>query len=227
MSRKWTEDESRWLRDNHVRMDALGLSQRLGVPIADVEKRLRQMKLVPADEASAPPAPKKPPPTLKEAVREMSAARRDYEKAIEFFHRRELSEAAKRFEALIERYPDTKEYVDRARMYLAACRSGGKRSAPPPSAPEELYHAAVFEKNRGQADKALDLLRKASATGDEDARFLYLAACCHALAGSHDEAIAALKRAIAADPMNRIHARREGDLSCLRGRPGFSELFAG
>ena len=227
MSRKWTEDESRWLRDNHARMDVQSLSQRLGIPITEVEKRLKQMKLGPSDAASPPPPARKAPATLKEAVREMSAARRDYEKAMDAFHRRELADAAKRFEALVEKHPDAREYVDRARMYLAACRNGGKKNAPVPSSPEELYHAAVFEKNRGQVTRALELLKKATAARDSDPRFLYLAACCHALAGSPEDALASLGRAIAADPMNRIHARLETDLSSLRGRPGFSELLAG
>lgn len=227
MNRKWTEDESRWLRDNHARMDVQSLSQRLGIPIAEVEKRLKVMKLASADEAPAPQLTRKAPATLREAVREMSAARRDYEKAMEAFHRRDLADAAKRFEAVVDKYPEAREYVDRARMYLAACRNGGKKTAPAPSSPEELYHAAVYEKNRGQVSKALELLKRATSTREADPRFLYLAACCHALAGSAEDAIASLGRAIAADPMNRIHARLETDLSSLRGRPGFSELLAG
>jgi len=227
MSRKWTEDESRWLTDNHVRMDVQSLSRRLGVPITDVEKRLKLMKLAPSDDAPPLPPAKKSPATLKEAVREISAARREYEKAMELFHRRDLVEAAKRFEALVERYPDAKEYVDRARMYLAACRNGGKRSVPLPSSPDEIYHAAVFEKNRGQFGRALELLKKATISRDDDARYLYLAACCLALAGSSDDALSVLRRAIEADPMNRVHARLEADLASLRGRPGFSELLAG
>ncbi|MEI8334943.1 MAG: tetratricopeptide repeat protein [Chloroflexota bacterium] len=225
MSRKWTDEESRWLRDNHARMDVQSLSQRLGVPIAEVEKRLKQMKLVPEDEGSPLLPARKAPATMKELVREISAARREYEKAMELFHRRDLVEAAKRFEAIVEKYPDAKEYVDRAKMYLTACRTNGKRHAPLPSSPEELYHAAVFEKNRGQVGRALELLKKVSAIRDEDARALYLAACCHALAGTPDEAIAALRRAITADPSTRIHARLETDLASLRGRPGFSELL--
>ena len=227
MSRKWTEDENRWLRDNHARLDIQSLSQRLCVPITEVDRRLKQMKLVPEDEAPALPPPKKAPATMKELVREISAARREYEKAMELFHQRDLVEAAKRFEAIVEKHPDAKELVDRAKMYLAACRTNGKRHVPLPSSPEEVYHAAVFEKNRGQVGRALELLKKASFPRDDDGRFLYLTACCHALSGSPDEAIAALRRSIAADPMNRIHARLEADLSALRGRPGFLELLGG
>lgn len=225
MSRKWTDDESRWLRDNYARMDILSLSQRLAIPIAEVEKRLKQLKLSPSDAAPAPS--KKSPATLKEAVREISLARKEYEKAMEAFHRRDLGDAARRFEALIEKHADAREFVDRARMYLAACRAGGKKASPVPSSPEELYHAAVFEKNRGQVSRALDLVRKGAHAKGDEARFAYLAACCHALAGQYDEALTSLRKAVAADPMNRVHARLEADLSPLRGTPLFSEIVAG
>ena len=105
---------------------------------AYIEKRVKQLKLV----ASEPAGRKAPPVTLKEAQREMSAARKEYEKAIELFHKRSFDDAGRRFEDFIEKHPDEKEFLDRARMYLAACRNGKKNRAALPSEPDELYHAA-------------------------------------------------------------------------------------
>jgi len=222
MNRKWGDEESRWLKDNFVRMDPQSLSHALGFPLEEIEKRVKQLKI-----ASMDAAPRKAPATVKEAVRELSAAKKDYERAIELFHKRRFDEAAEQFENLIEKHPEELEFIDRAKMYLSACRNG-KRSKPlAPSEPEEMYHAAVFEKNRGNVDRALDLLKKLTSKRDGDGRLHYLAACCHALVGDSDQALLDLRKAIAADGQNRIHARLETDLSSLRGTPGFTELVVG
>lgn len=223
MNRKWTEEDSRWLRANHGRMDLQTLSQELKLPLAEVEKRLQQLRL-----EAVPAVPlKKSPGTYRDQVRELSAARKVYEKAIDLFHKRDLDGAARRFEELIADYSEEKDLVDRARIYVNACRSGKKAKAAPGSSPDELFHAAVFEKNRGNLPKALELLKKMPGGRDEEGRIHYLAACCHALAGDGEQALANLKKAIHADQQNRIQARMEADLAPLRGAPGFSELLAG
>jgi tetratricopeptide (TPR) repeat protein len=143
------------------------------------------------------------------------------------FHKRRFDEAARRFEDLVEKYPDEKEFRDRAKMYLAACRNGTKARAAVPGDAEDLYHVAVFEKNRGNLEKALDLLKKTAGKRDGDGRLHYLAACCHALSGDVDQAITNLKKAIAADDQNRIQARLDTDLAVLRSHQGFAEIVAG
>ncbi len=220
--RKWTDDDARWLKANLGRMDMQTLSKELGLPLEELEKKIRHLKLGPEPDKS-----RKAPASLKEAAREASAARKDYEKAIELFHKRHFDEAARRFEDLIEKHPDEKEFLDRARMYLGACRNGKKAKGVASAEPEELYHAAVFEKNRGNVEKALDLLRKNAGRRDGDGRVHYLTACCLALQGEVDQALQSLKKAIAADDQNRIQARLEADLAALRGTQGFTELVAG
>jgi tetratricopeptide (TPR) repeat protein len=223
MTRKWTDKDSRWLKTNFGRLDPQTIALKLGIPLEEVQKRAHQLKLV----APAIAAPRKTPASVKELQKELSAARKEYEKAIEAFHKRRFDEAAKRFEALIEKYPDEKEFRDRAKMYLAACRNGKKTRGAAPSEPEELYHHAVFEKNRGNPGKALELLKKTAGRRDGDGRLHYLAACCHALQGDVDQALQNLKKAIAASDQNRIQARLDIDLSGLRGHQGFAELLAG
>ncbi len=222
-TRKWTEDDARWLKANFGRMDSQTLSRKLGLSLEDLEKKIRQLKLATPEPEKA----RKAPVSLKEAVRESSAARKDYEKAIDLFHKRHFDDAARKFEDLIEKHPDEKELLDRARMYLTACRNGKRAKGAAMDSPEEIYHAAVFEKNRGNVEKALDLLRKSAGRKDGDGRTHYLAACCFALQGDVEQALQSLKKAIAADDHNRIQARLEADLSALRGTQGFTELVAG
>ena len=138
MNKKWSDEETRWLKINFGRMDLQNLSHKLGCSLTEIEKKVKQLRLVAPEQASA----RKTPGTLKEAVREISAARRDYEKAIDLFHKRKLEEAGRHFEDLIEKHPDEKEFVDRARMYLSACRNGKKGRAALPNEPEELSCAS-------------------------------------------------------------------------------------
>ena len=222
-NRKWTEDDARWLKANYGRMDVQTLSKKLGLSLEDLDKKVKQLRLT----APEPEKARKAPGSLKEAVRETSAARKEYEKAIELFHKRHFDDAARRFEDLIEKHPDEKEFLDRARMYLTACRNGKKAKTAALESPEEIYHAAVFEKNRGNVEKALELLRKYTGKKDGDGRIHYLAACCFALQGDLEQSLQSLKKAIAADDHNRIQARLETDLSALRGMQGFTELVAG
>ena len=79
MNKKWNEDDTRWLKANFGRMDLQSLSHALGFPLTEVEHRIKQLKLHSSDTNSAR---HKTPASLKEAVRELSAARKDYEKAI-------------------------------------------------------------------------------------------------------------------------------------------------
>ncbi len=223
MNRKWTDDDTRWLKANFARLDVQKISYQLGVPLEEIQKRVKALKLVVVEPAAA----RKAPTSLKEAKKELSAARREYEKAMDAFHKRRFDEAARRFEDVVEKYPDEKEFRDRAKMYLAACRNGKKTRAAVPGDAEDLYHSAVFEKNRGNLEKALDLLKKTAGKRDGDGRLHYLAACCHALSGDVDQAITNLKKAIAADDQNRIQARLDTDLVALRSHQSFAEIVAG
>ncbi|MBL8113997.1 MAG: hypothetical protein JNK60_14040 [Acidobacteria bacterium] len=218
-NKKWTDEDTRWLKANRERMDLQSLSHSLGFPLAEVEAQLKLIQKAPVE------ARHKAPGTLKEAVKELSAARRDYEKAIEAFHKRKFDEAAKRFEEVLEKHPDEKDILDRARMYLAA--SNKKKAETNGHDGEDLFHAAVFEKNRGDLDRALDLVKRSNGKRDADGRLHYLAACCHALVGDAEQALQNLRRAVAADQQNRIQARLESDLASLRGTPEFAEIVTG
>lgn len=219
MNRKWTEEDSRWLRDNHSRMDPLTLAGRLKVPVAEVERRLAEMR------SGAESAVKKTPASIKEAAREHALARSQFEKALDLFHRKELEQAAKILKGLVDSVSDDKSLLDRARMYLAAC-GNGRGAEEKKAVADDLFHQAVFEKNRGNVARALELLKKADKDGT-DPRAAYLAACCHALTGETDVALSHLRRAIQLDRQNRVQARIDADLAGLRARPGFAELLSG
>ena len=221
MNRHWTQDEIRWLRANIGRMDLQSASRALGGPLVEIERKVRELQ---ADSPEALGAGRKAPATHKEAARELSHARKVFEKGMEHLHRREMEPAAACFGEVLALHPEERELVDRARTYLAVARNGKKDRERTPKDSKEVYHAAVFEKNRGNCLRAIELVQAANGHGDPDGRLAYLAACCLALNGRREEAMASLKAAIAASDQNRIQARLEADLASLRAEPLFESL---
>ena len=218
MNRHWTQDEIRWLRANLGRMDLQSASRALGIPLVEVEKVAREMQ------AETAAAARKPPATHREAARDLSQARKLFEKGMEHLHRREMEPAARCFAEVLELHPDEHELIDRARTYLAVAGNGKRDREKPLRDPAEIYHTAVFEKNRGNCLKALELLHSANGHADPDGRLAYLAACCLALNGRPAEAVERLRAAIEASAQNRIQARLEADLASLRSEPHFEAL---
>jgi len=218
MNRHWTQDEIRWMRANVGRMDLQSASRALGVPLVEVEKLARELQ------AEAAATARKPPSTHREATRELSHAHKLFEKGMEHLHRREMEPAARCFSEILQLHPDEHELVDRARTYLAVASNGKREKEKPLRDPVEIYHAAVFEKNRGNCQKALELVHSVNGHGDPDGRLAYLAACCLALNGRPAEAVERLHASIEACSQNRIQARLEADLASLRSEPLFEAL---
>ena len=221
MNRHWTQDEIRWLRANAGRTDLQSASRALGVPLVDIERKVRELQ---AESVESAVSTRKPPATHRDATHELSRARKIFEKGVEHLNRREMEPAAASFAEVLELHPHEPDLVDRARTYLAVARNGRRDREKPLRDPAEIYHAAVFEKNRGNCLKAIELVRSADGQGDPDGRLAYLAACCLALNGRNAESIVSLRAAIAASDQNRIQARLEADFATLRREPLFESL---
>lgn len=218
MNRHWTQDEIRWLHANLGRVDLQTASRALRIPLVEVEKKVHELA------AEAAGAAHRSPVTHHEATRELSHAHELFERGMEYLHRREMEPAARCFGEVIELHPDENELVDRARTYLAVATSEklGRQEVPRDVA--GIYHVAVFEKNRGNCLKALELVHSANGHADPDGRLAYLAACCLALNGRKIEAVERLRAAVEASVHNRIQARLEPDLRSLRSEPLFGSL---
>ena len=149
MTKRWTDSEVRFLRDNLGKMSVQGLADALSARIDDLEKKMEKLGLTGA--AAVPSA--KVPATLKELSRHTENAKKDFDRGMAALQRRKFEEAERNFLDLIQKYAGEKELVDRARVYLAVCERKKMTAGPALVEPEDFYYAALLEKNRGTSEK--------------------------------------------------------------------------
>lgn len=141
-----------------------------------------------------------------------------YAKGLDLLYAKKWKKAAEIFERLVST-TDNRQLADRARQSLGVCR----RHLEPEGEGEDPYLTAVYEKNRGNLERALELCG-AAGKGDEDERVAYLLASLHSLTGAPEKAIEYLETAIRLEPKNRVHAYHDPDFADLRGQEDFSQL---
>ncbi len=221
MAKRWTEADLRFLKDNAGKMSVQGLADALSVRIDELEKKIEKLgQAVPL----ASPAVRKPL-TLKELSRHTENAKKDFDRGVAALQKRKFEEAERNFLDLTQKYPEEKELVDRARVYLAVCERQRSVVRPAPVEPEDLYYAAVLAKNRGDVPEAIEHLKNA-ARKNGGGRVDFLLACCYAQSGQADTALEHLRKAIEEDQRHRILARHDRDFDTLRDTPEFRELLA-
>ncbi|HJW13346.1 MAG TPA: tetratricopeptide repeat protein [Thermoanaerobaculia bacterium] len=221
MTKRWTDSEIRFLKDNVGKMSVQGLADALSVRIDELERKIEKLGL--AGSASAPAA--KPPLTMKELSRHTENAKKDFDRGMAALQKRKFDEAERNFLDLIQKYAGEKELVDRARVYLAVCERQKKAAGPALVEPEDLYYAALLEKNRGNVSEAIEHLKHA-ARKNGGGRVDFLLACCYAQNGDTGTALEHLRRAIEEDQRNRILARHDRDFDAVRDSPEFQDLLA-
>ncbi len=222
MIKRWSEAELRFLKDNATKMSVQALADALTVRIDELEKKMEKLGLLgtPADA----PAPKKAQ-TLKELSKHTENARKEYDRGVAALQKRKLDEAERHFIDLTQKYPEERELVDRARVYLTVCERQRRDPRPALSEPEDFYYAAVLEKNRGNVDEAIEHLQRA-AKKNGGGRVDFLLACCFAQKGDLATALAHLQRAIEEDQRHRVLARHDRDFDPVREMPEFQKLLA-
>jgi len=142
---------------------------------------------------------------------------------------KDWAKAVKHFERAVEQ-SDQSEVTDRARQFLTVSRQRAQGSAKPAGAKgaaaeeSDPYLQAVYEKNRGNFQAALEISRKGG-QDQKDERFAYLAASIHAVESRWDDATQALTRAVELNPKNRIHAFHDPDFAELRKNRDLRPLF--
>ena len=222
MSKRWTEAELRFLKDNAQKMSVQAIADVLSVRIDELEKKMEKLGLL-GGGADAPA--RKKAQTLKELSKHTENARKEFDRGVSALQKKKFEEAERNFSELIQKYPDEKELVDRARVYVAICERRKKSLEPAMTEPEDFYYAAVLEKNRGNVSEAIEHLKQA-ARKNGGGRVDFLLACCYAQTGDSAVSLQHLKKAIEEDQQHRILARHDRDFDPLRETPEFQELLA-
>jgi tetratricopeptide (TPR) repeat protein len=178
----------------------------------------RPRRAVPVRPPAPAAAPAPPPAARKPGFYEAVAI---YERGVQALQRHDYEGAAGFFRTVLERYPDERELLERARLYLRVCERETARQPTAPKTPAERVYAATVALNSGDHTGALDHLQRALGEDPDSDHAHYIMAVALGMRGRTDEALDHLRRAIGLNPDNRGLAREDPDLESLRAHESF------
>ena len=202
MDKRWSKAEIAHLKRNAEKQRAEELAQRFHTDTETVRRKLAELGLGSAD-ADAQAA---------------DVALEDFRQALDLLHAKKWAQAAKLLEK-VAAGAESIQLADRARQYLAICRAQTEKD----EGDTDPYLRAVFEKNQGNLEAALELCKKHGSVS-KDERYAYLAASIQALVGAEAEALKLLSTAIRLEPKNRVHAYHDPDFEALQDSEDFTQL---
>jgi tetratricopeptide (TPR) repeat protein len=167
-------------------------------------------------------APPPPPPPRKPAFYEALAV---YEAGVRALQRHDFESGAEGFRGVIQRYPDERELVERARLYLQVCERENARRPPTPQTASEWVYAATVALNAGNQDLALSHLARALEKMPDSDHAHYIMAVALTDKGEVTSALKHLEQAISLNPDNRSTALQDPDLSALRDLDAFRDVL--
>lgn len=170
----------------------------------------------------APPPPAPPAAPRKPGFYEAVAI---YERGVQGLQRHDFAGAAELFRTVIERYPEERELLERARLYLRVCERETARNSPPPETPAEQVYAATVSLNAGDHVTALHHLQRAVTADPDNDHAHYIMSAALSMRGRLDESLEHLQRAIELNPENRTQARQDPDLENVRVLDGFRAVL--
>jgi Tfp pilus assembly protein PilF len=147
-----------------------------------------------------------------------------YERGLQALQRRDFAASAEALRNVIERYPDERELLERARLYLKVCERELEPKEPAPKTPDEWVYAGTVALNAGDEAAALRHVQRALT---EDARHdhaHYMMAVLVSRRGDAGVALEHLRQAVSLNPENRSLARQDPELDALREEPGFKAI---
>ncbi|HSJ41761.1 MAG TPA: tetratricopeptide repeat protein, partial [Xanthobacteraceae bacterium] len=144
-----------------------------------------------------------------------------YERGLQALQRRDFAASAAALRTVIERYPDERELLERARLYLKVCERELEPKEPTPKTADEWVYAATVAQNSGDVAAALRHLHRALSEDPRHDHAHYMMAVASAQRRDAASAVDHLRRAITLNAENRSRARQDADLDSLRDDPGF------
>jgi thioredoxin-like negative regulator of GroEL len=144
-----------------------------------------------------------------------------YERGLQALQRRDFAASAEALRNVIQRYPDERELLERARLYLKVCERELEPKEPAPKTANEWVYAATVALNAGDESTTIRHLQRALA---EDARHdhaHYMMAVVNVRRGDPVAALDHLRHAVALNPENRALAKQDPELESLRDEAAF------
>lgn len=209
MAKDWSNKEISYLKRYAASKDLAELAQRVDADEAEVQTKLDQLGL----------APKGPSRQSRLGNEPLLVT---YEEGLRALYGGKAAEAEKLLTKVVEEC-DQPELVERARQLRKVARKNQGGDGGPDT--DDDFLAAVYEKNRGNYQRALEIAGKAGRS-QKDERFAYLEASIHALEQRLDKAADALRRAIELNGKNRVHAFHDPDFAPLRKSRQHASTFS-
>ena len=148
-----------------------------------------------------------------------------FEKALKVLHRGDFERAKSQFEAIVTESQGDPEIADRAQAYLTICDRQRKSSFSPRTF-EEFVAYGVFCHNRGEYDRAIKYLSKATEMDPGSDHAHYCLAAAYSRHGDSADAARHLKQAVHSDTYNRVLAKGDEDFAMMRDQAEIAELLA-
>lgn len=206
MAKSWKSAEITYLKRYAKIRTTAELAERFEVDAEEVSAKLTELGLASKD-------------SVAEMRIEHDPLVKVYTQGTRALYGKKWRQAKKLFDQVLAE-TDVPELRIGAQKYLEVC----ERHLTKPPAEDDPFLLAVYERNRGELDSALELCTRGGRSG-KDERFAYLASAIHALRGDHKKAAELLQTAISLEPKNRVHACYDSDFDALRADEDFAGLF--
>ncbi len=206
MAKRWKKEETTYLKRYSAKKRVLELAERFGTDADTVRAKLDEEDLEAIDhqKLSIEPDPGVDP----------------LEKGVKALYAKKYPQAEKHF-SHAEEITAQQDVANSARRYLAVVR---ERMASEAKASGDPYLEALYERNRGNFEAALEICSRGGRQS-KDERFAHLAAAIYSITGELDKAVKFLDLAIQLNPKNRVLAYHDSDFEALRESPEHADIF--
>jgi tetratricopeptide (TPR) repeat protein len=147
-----------------------------------------------------------------------------YERGLQALQRRDFAASAEALRNVIERYPDERELLERARLYLKVCERELEPKEPAGKTPDEWVYAGTVALNAGDETTALRHVQRALNDDPRHDHARYTMAVIAARRNDIAGALDNLRHAVSLNPENRSLARHDPELDALRELTGFKAI---
>jgi tetratricopeptide (TPR) repeat protein len=144
-----------------------------------------------------------------------------YERGLQALQRRDFAASAEALRTVIDRYPDERELLERAQLYLKVCERELEPKQPVAKTADEWVYEATVALNVGNEAVAVQYLTRALAENPRHDHAHYMMAVASTRRNDAARALDHLRQAVSLNPENRSLARQDPDLDPLRDAPGY------